>query len=62
MIAGGNRLSPTESRDETGGLRSNSDEVKKGIWLLRNLHFTNASIRASPHGEAFDKHELDEVI
>ena len=28
MIAGGNRLSPTEPTGETGGLRSNSDEVE----------------------------------
>jgi len=28
MIAGGKRLSPTEPTGETGGLRSNSDEVE----------------------------------
>jgi len=28
MLAGGKRLSPTEPTGETGGLRSNSDEVE----------------------------------
>ena len=59
MIAGGNRLSPTESTDETGGLRSNSDEVYEALPPLKKhnnaasqLHLTTAFGGASPQGEA----------
>jgi len=55
MLAGGKRLSPTEPTGETGGLRSNSDEVEMNNDCFRNLHLTTAYGGASPQGEAFGK-------
>jgi len=47
MLAGGKRLSPTEPTGETGGLRSNSDEVEK----------ITIATQSTPH-HRFDKRSL----
>ena len=48
MLAGGKRLSPTEPTGETGGLRSNSDEVEKNNDCLRV--YTSPPPTAEPLG------------